>query len=305
VSGSLIIHAGPKRTASTLVQHYLRNVIDVTRRDCTAFNGNSHHLALTLSSFVNDGNSGELSAELSTIESGIIRSCFDELARLNAELNAGNTVVLSCELFAQIPPSAIDVAFECSMLKRKVVIYAVRKTDSLLRSLFANAIVGGYRGRAKDFIDDVRASRLHFADLFPPIIPWLHRGWQVKLLKYEKEGYIEDALLLITGSHHDINDLSMRFPPTVSEINRRLESEQLFIINHICRALTDHPSDLRNKADAFRFANRVVYPYFRDTPYTVFDYELESQPEWLEFSLEINEKRARHFERYCEFFEND
>jgi hypothetical protein len=300
--GRFLVHAGPKRTASTWMQKHLTKVIFQCSLDQTSHEGNSHNLLLSLTRFTSKISS-PLETDRLSLTSDELRKCLTEIQRLSRLLHSGGDVVLSCELFTHIHPEALQNAFNIPERSHKCVVFVYRNTTDLLKSLYANDVAAGYRGTATDFIDDVMLLGNHSSDLFHEIEPWSDMGWDVKVVEFQSTQLSSTFLDIFRDFLNCTESYAYETLEERAEshtYNKSLSPEVLFRISQFSNALHEYSADLILTWGVPRFINRVLIPYLRDSPYSAKDFELTSSEKWGSFVSHVEEKRRIKFRRYIE-----
>ena len=296
----LILHAGPKRTATTYIQRALLSLSEESECiDRSAHEGNSHNLCLILSKYENIQNQS-LAEEFAGLNGDIVKNTEAELLRLNERIRSNRDVILLSELFSLLTPISILNAFGEIEDSRKFIIFTYRKTEDLLRSLFSNCVVGGYRGHILDFIGDVGGGNICSADLFPDISSWEDDGWQVIINKYdsnEMEGFFCKTLGFILDICITPKDLS-NIPFDAQHTNRSLTPEKLLYLSIFNNALHEHPINMLSEHGKHKFGNQILMPFLRDTPFNARDFDANHQADWYNFVNYCDTKRKDIFRRY-------
>lgn len=299
------IHAGPKRTASTQIQSQLLRFSDHDSLDGLSHDGNSHLLCLFIVWKLKNNNQNynfspaikeDMLTNFNHENAGEIEF---EIIRLKKRINNNKKIILSSELFSQLDPASLDYIFNLNDCINKRVVFCYRDTYSLLKSLYSNSVVSGYRGTAVDFIKDVYENSFCYFDLFPPILEWTNRNWEVKIVNYNRNdfsSYLANILSIITNSNYEkisiLNNCN-------SEIeNRSLKPDDLFKISLFSNAIYEHPYDLKEFNNYIKFINRVLLPFIRDTIYKPDDYDLDKIDIFPEILSKIDQKRKIHFVDY-------
>ena len=295
----LNVHAGPKRTSSTWLQNAMCKFLPSDNLDKTAFEGNSHQLALAIS--LNSNNpSDSIFTEAQRLSSTTLESANNEIQRLAYLLSKNESIFLSSELFAEIDVAAIEEAFKPAESVCKRVFFVYRDTNSLLKSLFANDVIAGYRGTIADFIEDVSAERIHYYDLYPSIRGWKLKGWKVDVLIFDKNKIIELTAKFIGSLRQEVidaNEIHNILKGTEkATINASVKPEILLRISQVLNALNEHPADLRVFLSSQKYINKILLPFFRDSPYDVEHFDAEKNKDWFSFVEKVDKKRRLIFD---------
>ena len=297
------LHVGPKRTASTLLQNLMVKFLPSDLLDRTAHEGNSRLIALCMA-MMHGASTESVTNEIREIDVRILMKGICEVKRLAARMKSGGSVIMSCELFSEIGPDAVEESLKIESDVGKFVHLIYRKTAPLLASLFSNDIVGGYRGTVEDFIKDVLSGGVNNFDLFPIIDKWEARGWKVIIIPFN-EGSADEMVKNILedwlARSRSTCNIDVESKPRVEVINKSLSPDILFRISQFSNAMREYPPAILSNLGAIGYINKILVPFLRDSPYSPRDFNPVASPLWQDFVASIDNSRNEHYASYLAF----